>query len=206
MKTTLIILLVLVDSFSFGQDQKQKQFKRLMEQIAANKVYIEYLEKGYNIARDGLHTIRDIKRGDFNLHLDYFNSLKAVNPRIKNWTKVAQIISYKVRIINDTRKTLNGIHEANQFTNIELDYCKRVFDNLLNECVKNIDELMIVITDGKTEMKDDERVERIDKLYTDMQDKYSFASSFSSEMGMLSMQRMTEQVDINYSKKINGIQ
>jgi hypothetical protein len=206
MKSILIILLLMFNVFSFAQDQKKKQFKRMMEQIAANKVYIEYLEKGYNIARDGLHTIRDIKHGDLKMHLDYFNSLKRVNPKIKNWAKVAQIISYQVRIINDTRKTLIDIREAHQFTNVELDYCKGVFDNLLNECVKNIDELMLVITNGKTEMKDDERAQRINKLYEDMQDKYSFTSSFSSEMGMLSMQRLTEQVDINYSKRINRIQ
>ena len=199
-------MLVFCDQVSYGQGQKKTQFNRMMEQIAANKVYIEYLEKGYNIARDGLHTIGDIKHGDFTLHLDYFSSLKGVNPRIKNWTKVAQIISYQVRIINDTRKALIDICEAHQFTNVELDYCKKVFDNLLNECAKNIDELLVVITDGKTEMKDDERVQRIDKLYEDMQDKYSFTSSFSSEMGMLSMQRLTEQVGINYSKKINGVQ
>ena len=177
----------------------------MLEQIAANKVYIEYLEKGYNIARDGLHTIRDIKGGDFNLHLDYFNSLRGVNPKVKVWAKVTQIISYQVRILSDTRKTLHDVREAHQFTGQELDYCKNVFDNLLNECVKNIDELLMVVTDNKTEMKDDERIQRIDKLYEDMQDKYSFTSSFSSEMGMLSMQRLTEQVDINYLKKLNGI-
>jgi hypothetical protein len=204
MKTILIIPLLLMSFASFAQ--KQKQFKLMMEQIAANKVYLEYLEKGYEIARDGLHTIRDIKHGDFNLHLDHFNSLKEVNPRIRNWTKVARIISFQVRIITDTRKTLNDIRGAHQFTNGELDYCKNVFDNLMNECLKNIDELLIVITDGKTEMTDDERVERIDRLYSDMQDKYSFTSFFSSEMGMLSMQRLTEQVEINYSKRINGIQ
>lgn len=205
MKNTLLLILFLSQICS-AQDQKKKQFKRMLEQIAANKVYIEALEKGYNIAREGLHTIRDIKSGDFSLHLEHFNSLKNVNPKIKNWSKVAQIISYQVRIINDTRKTLLDIRAANQFTSEEIDYCKNVFDNLLNECVKNIDELLMVIRDDKTSMTDDQRITRIDKLYSDTQDKYSFTSSFSSEMGILSMQRCNERIEINYSKKINGVQ
>lgn len=185
--------------------QKKTQIKYLLQQIAANKVYIDYLEKGYSIARSGLQTIQNIKKGDFNLHFNYFDSLKKVNPRIKNWAKVADIIAYQLRIIKNTKQTIKDIHEAGQFTDDEMDYCKMVFGNLMEECLKNIDELVTIITDGDLEMKDDERMKRIDKLYADMQDKYSFTSSFSNEMGILSAQRLSEQVEINMSKKINGL-
>jgi len=47
-------------------------------------------------------------------------------------------------------------------------------------------------------------MKRIERLYADMQDKYSFTSSFSNEMGILSAQRLSEHVGINMSKKING--
>ena len=52
---------------------------------------------------------------------------------------------------------------------------------------------------------DDERIKRIDLLYTDMQDKYSFCQSFSEERSVLAMQRLSEQVEILMSKKLNGI-
>jgi hypothetical protein len=192
--------------FCCHAQQKQKQIKRMLEQIAANKVYIDYLEKGYNIARNGLQTIQNIKKGDFNLHFNFFDSLKKVNPKIKTWTKVADIIAYQIRIIKETKQTIKGIKEARQFTEDELDYCKAVFDNVLEECLKNIDDLVTIITDGEVEMKDDERMKRIDRLYADIQDKYSFTSSFSNEMGILSAERLSEQVEIIMSKKINAVQ
>lgn len=185
--------------------QKQTQKKYLLQQIAALQVYIGYAKKGYNIANKGITTVRNIKNGDFNLHRDFFSSLKNVNPKISKYIKVADIIAYQVRIIKNTKQTLQGIRETKQFTTEELDYCKRVFDNLLDECVKTIDELLMVITSGELEMKDDERLKLIDKIYTDMQDKYSFCSSFSEEMGLLSVQRMGEQIEINRSKIINGL-
>ncbi len=203
MKRALIIVMLVSCQMSFAQ-QKKKQIQRLLEQIAANQVYIGYLEKGYGIVRDGLYTIRDIKNGDFNLHFSYFDSLKKVNPKIKRWGKVADIIACQVRIIRDTKQTIKDMREAQQFTHVEMDYCKKVFDNLLDECVKNLDELVFLVTDGSIALKDDERMKRIDQLYSVMLDKYSFTSSFSTEMGILSVQRLTEQVDINYSKKING--
>lgn len=185
--------------------QKQTQKKYLLQQIAALQVYIGYAKKGYNIASKGINTVRNIKKGDFNLHRDFFSSLKNVNPKISSYVKVTDIISFQLRIIKQTKQTLQGIRETKQFTLEELDYCKQVFDNLLDECMKTVDELLLIITSGKLEMKDDERLKRIDNIYKDMQDKYSFCSSFSDEMGLLSMQRLGEQIEINHSKIINDI-
>ncbi|MCA6440654.1 MAG: hypothetical protein IM581_12030, partial [Chitinophagaceae bacterium] len=121
------------------------------------------------------------------------------------YAKVADIIAYQVKIIKQTKMTLQQIKETKQFTETEVDYCKQVFDNLLDECIKTVDELILVTTSGNLEMKDDERLKRIDSLYADVQDKYSFACSFSDDMGILAVQRLGEQMEINRSKLINGI-
>jgi hypothetical protein len=55
------------------------------------------------------------------------------------------------------------------------------------------------------QMKDDERLKRIDRIYADMQDRYSFCSSFSEEMGLLAVQRMGDQIEIKHSKLINSL-
>jgi hypothetical protein len=117
---------------------------------------------------------------------------------------VADIIATQLRILKSARNAINAVRESGQFTNDELDYCKNVFDHVLSECLKNIDELMMVITSGELEMTDDERVKRIERIYLDMQDKTAFTASFSNEMSLLAMQRLSEQTEINYSKKING--
>jgi hypothetical protein len=186
-------------------NQKQTQKKYLLQQIAALHTYISYAKKGYNIVSSGIHTIRDIKKGELNLHNTFFNSLKNVNPKISRYAKVADIIAYQIRIIKQTKETIKGIRETKQFTTDELNYCIAVFNNLFAECVTTIDELMLVITNGQLEMKDDERLKRIDKLYADMQDKYAFCSSFSDDMALLSIQRFGEQLEINRSKLLNGI-
>jgi len=185
--------------------QKKTQIQYLLDQIAANKVSIDYLEKGYEIAKTGLNTIQNIKKGDFNLHRDFFGSLEIVNPKIKTYTRVADIIAYQVRIVKNISTTIKNLKESGQFNADELDHSKAVFENLLDECVKNVDELYLIITSDELQMTDDERIKRIDLLYTDMQDKYSFCQSFSKECSVLAMQRLSEQVEIMMSKKLNGI-
>lgn len=186
-------------------EQEKTQKKYLLQQIAALQVYLNYAKKGYEVAGKGINTVRNIKKGDFNLHEEFFTSLKNVNPKISRYVKVADIIAYQVWIIKQTKQTIQGITETKQFTSEELDYCKKVFDNLLDECIKNIEELLMVITSDVLEMKDDERLKRVDKIYLDMLEKYSFCSSFSEEMGLLSVQRLGEQMEINRSKLINGL-
>ena len=186
-------------------NQKKTQIKYLLQQIAANEVYIEYLQKGYKIAESGLNTINDIKHGDFNLHNDFFNSLKNVNPKIKGLAKVADIISFQVQIIKEARSAVQHIQASDQFTSAEITYLQDVFNHLLDECIKKINALIDVSTSGNTQMTDDERMKRIDAIYTDMQDKLSFSKSFSFDAAMLAMQRSQEQTDVLVSKKLNGL-
>lgn len=186
-------------------NQKATQKKYLLQQIAALLVYIGYAKKGYNIVSGGLHTIRDIKKGDLNIHNTFFNSLKAVNTTIAKYQKVADIISYQLRIVKQAKETITYIQETKQFTPEEIEYNRKVFDFLLQECIESINELLAIITSGELEMKDNERLTRIDKLYTDMQDKYTFCFVMSEDMALLAAQRMGEYREIQKSKIINGL-
>lgn len=186
-------------------NQKSTQKKYLLQQIAALQVYISYAKKGYNIVSGGINTIRDIKKGDLNLHNTFFSSLKTINPKISRYAKVADIISYQVRIIKLARQTLQSIKEANQFSVEEIEYCKKVLDALLDDCIQSVTELLEIITPDKLQMTDDERLVRIDKLYGDMQDKFTFCNVMSEDIGLLALQRLSEQTEINRSKLINGI-
>lgn len=186
--------------------QKKTQIRYLLQQIAANKVYIEYIEKGYGIARKGLNTIQNIKQGDFDLHRDFINSLSNVNPKVRSYKRVADIIAYQLRIVKETKTAISNLKESSQFNPEELDYSKAVFERLLSACLQSMDELFLVITSGELQMKDDERIKRIDGLYLDMQDKYAFCKSFSEECSVLAMQRLVEKGEINLSKRLNGLE
>lgn len=185
--------------------QKKVQKKYLLEQILALKTYIEYAEQGYSIATKGLNTIKDIKNGDLNLHDNFFKSLSAVNPGVKKYSKVAAIIAMQISVTKNVHNTIRDCKKARQLTDTELNYLQKVFNSLLDDCAKNSDELINLITDGEQQMKDDERIKRIDKLYADMQDKQVFAQSFSHSAKGLSVQRRNESYDILIEKKLNGL-
>ena len=213
MKKMLLFLLILVSiagslkaqTFAEWFQQKKTQKKYLLQQIAALYIYIGYAQKGYQIAKEGLTTIGGFTRGEFNLHADYFNSLKVVNPEIKHYAKVAEIIGLQVKIVQNYNSTYRKLQSTDAFSNDELNYIRSAFSNLLDDCEKTLDELIAVTTDGKLEMKDDERIARIDKLYVDMQDKLTFCTSFSNDAKLLAVSRIKEQTEVKTSRALQGI-
>ena len=186
----------------FRQKKTQKQY--LLQQIAALKVYVKYLKKGYDISKKGLKIVGDIKDGNFNDHSIYFQSLKLVNPSIKMTPKVSLIISYQAKIIEDFRKLNDECRSNNNnLSNEEVQYVSSVYINLLERCEDSIAELNSVITDNASQMKDEERIGRIEAIYDDMKDKYAFTRSFCNSTRMLVMERDKEQSEIHTSEKLN---
>jgi hypothetical protein len=187
----------------FQQKKTQKQY--LLQQIAALKVYTNYLSEGYSIAQNGLVVIQDIKKGDFNLHSNYFNSLITVNPKIKRYANVSAIIAMQVSIAKQTSKAIRSFISSQEFTAKEIAYIKNVFENLLSDCSENLDELIELITNGNLQLKDDERIGGIDKLYDGMQEKQRFTHSFCTSTARLLIQRSHTADEIIISQKLNGL-
>lgn len=185
--------------------QKKTQKKYLVKQIALLRVYLGYLKKGYEIADKGLTTIHNIKNGDFNLHRDFFGSLKNVNPHIKNSAKVADIIAFQVYIIQNIKRVNNFCKNNEYFTPEEIRYVAAVYSNMLFLCDASISELLTIIRSNETEMKDDERLVRIDKLYDDMLDKHAFVQSFDSDVRLIARERERETRAVEMMHKQYGI-
>ncbi len=185
--------------------QKKTQKKYLAQQIAALHVYATYVSKGYSIVKSGLHTIQNIKDGDLHIHADHFASLLTVNPKIKHYAKVADILSMEINIVKQTGGAIKRFYKSKQFTGEELAYLKDVSNNILQACTNNLDHLGNIITNGDLQMKDDARIQAIDKVYADMQDIQVFTASFCNSATGLSVERNQEENDIIVAKKLNGL-
>jgi hypothetical protein len=178
--------------------QKKTQRKYLIEQIAALKVYLGYAKEGYQIVQRGLYTIDNIQSGNFNLHRDFFSSLKNVNPAIAKSVKMADITMFQIGILRDVNQIRKQATSENKFTPQEILYLTKVCSNLLFLSDANIAELTSLITSGNLEMKDDERLLRINKIYNEMQDQFAFAHEFNASTQSLSAARKKTQHETEF--------
>lgn len=181
--------------------QKQTQQKYLLEQLAALKLYADYLGKGYEIVHTGLQTVKDISNGEFNLHNAFINSLKKVSPLIRNNSKVSGTIIFQLEI----SKGLNSIENSDQLSISNQAYIQSVRNAIMDACSKDLEELLLIITSGKIEMSDDERIRRLNNVYEAMKDKAAFIQSFTNDINLLIRQMRQERESINQLKNSYGI-
>lgn len=201
-----IFFMFLLLGFFKGNIQAQaKQQRMLLQQIAALQTYIGYAQKGYSVAKKGMGAISDFKRGELNLHTDYLNSLKAVNPKIKKYVRVAEIIALQIKIIKSCKDLYKQIQQDDLFHGDEVDYIKRVFERLIENCDTNMDELLILISDGQLELKDDERMKRIDTIYQNMLDNYTFSEGFGNQTKLMALSKAKELKEAKISRALRNI-
>ena len=172
--------------------QKSSDLKSLAKQMALLQLYIGWVEKGYQMAQNGLSSIGEIKQGEFNLHSVYFNSLSKVNPEIKKYSKLGVIVSDGIFITQQFKK----VFEIEHLTPAEAGYVQTIYSNIMDACTNSLGELIDVISDGDYQMKDDERIRRIDRIYADMESKVLFTRQVSTSANLLSLQRAAEENDI----------
>lgn len=204
MKKVILILVLLGLSIQHLQAQA-KWRKELLLQIAALQVYIDYAKKGYNVVKKGLNFIGDVKKGEVNLHSDYLGSLKKINPKIKKYSRVGEIVLMQLKIIRISNNTFKQLRQDDLFHGDELAYIERSFDRLFENCNRTLDDLLMVTMDTKLEMKDDQRIQRIDNLYKTMLGDYEFCRAFSNEAKMLSVSKVSEKNNVERMRTLSGL-
>ena len=188
-----------------AQTQEAQQLLLNWQKLSQLINILRDMYKGYQVVSEGYAAVKDISEGDFNLHNDFLNKLLGVNPFIKSYKKIADIISYQQKILSEYKTAFSNFKSSGSFTIEEITYLSNVYNNLFNKSLKNLDELLMVITAGTMRMSDDERLAAIDKIFIDMQDKLAFLRDFNNNTGLLSMQRSRENNEVNSSRKLNGI-
>lgn len=201
----IAVLLVALCVFNQSMSGQAKQRKELILQIAALQVYIDYAKKGYSAVSKGLNFIGDARKGEVNLHGDYFTSLLKINPKVRNYYKTVEIISMQFKIMKLCRKTLSDLKTVDLFHGNELDYIERSFEKLLQNCSQTIDQLLVITTDAELELKDDQRLERIDLLHKTMLEDYIFCLSFSNEARLLSVSKSADKKDSKNVDELYGL-
>jgi hypothetical protein len=208
MKSKLMLMLLMINvaaSRVGAQDQEIEQLLLNVQKLAQLKQILADMKTGYEIVSKGYTAIRDISKGNFNLHQLFLKSLFEVSPVVKNFKKVADIGSYQIQIAREYKLAFTRFKESNLFSVDEINYIGNVYSSLFNQSLKNLDQLITIITASRLRMSDDERLSAIDDVDLEMQDKLSFLRAFNNRTSILGLQRARQQADVNAMKVIHGI-
>lgn len=210
MKTIITILLgaFLLTPFSKASAQKEEiaQLVLNIQKLNQLRQVLTQIKKTYEILEGGYNTIIGISKGNFNIHKAHLDGLLNVSPTVRNYQRVGSIMQYQYYLVNEYTRAQRRFNSSGNYSSEELTYIARVYGNLLNQSLRNLDELTTVLTAGETRMSDDERLKIIDRIYFEMQDKLNFLRQFNTSTQILGLNRMKEKNDSKQVQYLYGVQ
>lgn len=187
-----------------AQVQELKQLALNIEKLAQFRAILKDMKEGYEILTKGYNTVKDLTKGNFDLHKTFLDALLEVSPAVRNYKRVGDIIDYQIRIVQDCGRHRNKLQSSGLFVSEELNYFSGVYEKIFEESLRNLEELTDVLTAGKIRMSDEERLAAIDRIYMAMQDKMLFVRDFNSETSVLAVQRAKEARDVEAIRFLTG--
>jgi len=197
-KIFILFITVLLYCMPFPVKAQSAEIQQLIlniEKLSQFKKILSDMKKGYDILSGGYKAVKDMSEGNFSLHKTFLDALMQVSPIVKNYKRVGDIMDYQFKLMKESRKGLDNIIKNERFSTQEIQYFEKVYSNLSRESLRNIDELTSIVTADKLRMSDDERLEAIDKIYEDMQQKVLFIRNFNGSAAVLALQRFKESND-----------
>ena len=198
----IFLLITLPSHHAFCQAAQLEQLALDIEKLAEFKSILADMKKGYEILTNGYNTVRNLAQGSFNLHQAFLNGLLTVSPTIKNYGRIADIISTQAAIISEYKQALSKFKSSRMLDPSEVNYIAGVYDNLFNHSLDNIDVLVSILTDGQLRMSDAERLSSIDAIDADMHSQLSFQRAFLGRTGVLVAQRQQATQESQHLKSL----
>ena len=135
----------------------------------------------------------------------YFDELWRIKTALAYYQRVKDIIEKQLQLVNEYKGAWALFKQDKNFTVDELDYMQEVYNGMMDESIKNLDQLSLVINAFVTQMSDAKRMEIINEVDHNLDENLNDIREFNNQNKMISLQRASEKGDIETVKKLYGL-
>lgn len=192
MKRLFICVILGFSLFGFptvakAQEDEIQQLLLNVQKLEQLKDMLENMKKKYQILNQGYQQVNALTEGNFKMHELFLTRLLEVNPKVRSYHRVGEIIQLQIQMIQAISSSKNKIQWNDLLDENELDQVLRVYTSFSSSSLNNLGELTLLLSDGKLQMNDWERIQGIDRVYESMK-------SLSAGLGryQVSLQGLTE--------------
>jgi len=139
------------------------------------------------------------------LYDDYFQELWKVKVALSYYHRVREIIARQLQMVKKYKDAWALFQQDKNFTKEELESIYRTYAGMMDESIKNIDQLVMVANAFTTQMSDAARLEIINAVSDNIEKTLMDLKQFNEQSKMVSLQRAAEKGEIDYVKKLYGL-
>ena len=140
------------------------------------------------------------------LYKEYYEELNKVKAVISYYRRIREITERQVQLVDEYKRAWELFRQDGYFTDEELSYIGKVYAGILDESVKNLDQLFLVVNSFQTQMSDAKRLEIINAVADRLNENYDDLKAFNRQSILLSLQRAKAQNDAEAVRKLYSIQ
>ena len=138
-------------------------------------------------------------------YASYFDELWRIKSGLANYRRVKDIIEKQLQIVKEYKAAWALFKQDKNFTADELEYMQKVYSGMMDESIKNLDQLSLVINAFVTQMSDAKRMEVINEVDNKLDENLSDLREFNNQNKVVSLQRSAEKGEIEIVKKLYGL-
>jgi len=139
------------------------------------------------------------------LYQDYFDELHKVKSIITYYQRIKEIARKQVDLIEEYKRFWRLVKQDNRFTADEIAYMGTVYQGIIDNTLKNVDQISLIVTSFATTMTDAKRLQIINEAADNVDQTYIDLKQFNNQNYMLSLSRAKNQLEIDEVKNMYGI-
>lgn len=140
------------------------------------------------------------------LYDKYFKELWKVKNAISAYREVKSIIQRQALLVREYENCWGLFQKDGHFTGQELAQMYRVYSGILEESLRNIEELILVTSSMSTQMSDGKRLELITTAGNNLEQNLVDLRNFNNQNIRISLSRARTSQELEMLKKVYGKQ
>lgn len=152
-----------------------------------------------------LTEIQDWVNKQKELYQNYFDELKKIKTAITYYHRVKDIIDDQGAMVKEYKAAWALFRSDRNFTPEEIRFMAGVYEGMLNEAVRNLEPLFLVVNAFATQMSDAKRMEIIDQAAAQLEATFLDLKAFNNQNKARSLQRAYEMGEIEYTRRLYGL-
>ncbi|MBZ4033928.1 conjugal transfer protein TraI [Flavobacterium sp. 17A] len=152
-----------------------------------------------------LDEISDWTQKQKDLYKGYYEELAKVKSIITYYQRIREITRKQTQLVQEYERAWNLFKQDTHFKDSEIQYMERVYTGILEESMKNIDQIFLILDSFATQMSDLKRLEIINKAADQIDENYDDLTMFNQQNILLSLQRAKTEADVKQVKQFYGI-
>ena len=142
-----------------------------------------------------LTEIADWTQRQRELYSNYYEELQKVKAVIAYYQRIREITLMQASLVSEYKQAYGQFRQDEHFTLEEIGYMGKVYSGILEQSVKNLDQLLLVVDSFRTQMSDAARLELINAAADRIETNYHDLRRFNASNVMLSYARAKSTED-----------